>query len=277
MYNSINKIIVQISYHGFFHSSIVYQILNGFIPPQEPGLADIHVSRYWLYHLFLAAIVQYTEVSPLISSTILRVTSLISSYLASVLILKHIGFRGKSWLLAFPILNCISLLEIFYQLEIFDIYFSQIRSGFDKYWNFTSAGYVFAIFNMSIYLLIDKSLSYKAQICALGLLILGSIMFGVYIYPAILIVAFVFSYLFYKKAYKPANEKISSVLILLFIITLVIPISLFWPYLSSFVSSYSYSDTQITFQELIFNHIKAIYIGCRYKRLSDNTGFFNSH
>ncbi len=48
------------SVHGFYHSSIVYQMLNGKIPPQDPLAGDATLSYPWAAHAVVAGLVWTT-------------------------------------------------------------------------------------------------------------------------------------------------------------------------------------------------------------------------
>lgn len=47
---------IQISYHGFFHSAYVTQILQGHIPPENVTLPGYPADDYWPYHAILAVL-----------------------------------------------------------------------------------------------------------------------------------------------------------------------------------------------------------------------------
>ncbi len=51
------------SFHGFYHASIVYQILNGTLPPQDPLMGGAWLSYPWAPHVILAGIVAGTGLS----------------------------------------------------------------------------------------------------------------------------------------------------------------------------------------------------------------------
>ena len=61
LWNPLNRIY---SFHGFMHISIVYQILNGFIPPDSPLLAGNPLLYPWGHHLVTAGMVQVLRISP---------------------------------------------------------------------------------------------------------------------------------------------------------------------------------------------------------------------
>jgi hypothetical protein len=64
------------SFHSFMHAGIVYQILNGNIPPPDPLLAG-HVTAYpWAAHLVAAGISRLGNVTPFLAIAIINVGSL---------------------------------------------------------------------------------------------------------------------------------------------------------------------------------------------------------
>mgnify|MGYP005694354097 CR=1 FL=1 len=75
---------VFLSSHIFLHSSIVYQIANGVIPPLNPLLAGEPIHYAWLHHALIAAICQVLALDPLLAFSLLNVVCLlISMYLLS--------------------------------------------------------------------------------------------------------------------------------------------------------------------------------------------------
>jgi hypothetical protein len=65
------------SFHSFMHGGIVYQILNGNIPPPDPLVAG-HAAHYpWGFHLLAAGLSRLLGVSPFISMALLNIISLL--------------------------------------------------------------------------------------------------------------------------------------------------------------------------------------------------------
>lgn len=60
----INSTEAQLSYHGLFHSSIIYQIIKGNIPPHNPALYKYPINTYWAYHLWLGILMNVLNISP---------------------------------------------------------------------------------------------------------------------------------------------------------------------------------------------------------------------
>lgn len=60
------------SYHGLLHSSIVYEILRGGIPPENPYFAGEPLHYYWGFHLIAALLVEALDIDPLAAFALLR-------------------------------------------------------------------------------------------------------------------------------------------------------------------------------------------------------------
>ena len=73
------------SFHSFMHGGIVYQILNGNLPPPDPLVAGQPVHYPWGFHLLAAGLSGLLRVSPFISMALLNIVSL---FLVMVLIYK---------------------------------------------------------------------------------------------------------------------------------------------------------------------------------------------
>lgn len=63
------------SYHGFMHAGIVYQVLNGIIPPLNPLLGGEPLLYPWGYHLLAAGISRVLNFSPAYSFAVINVAS----------------------------------------------------------------------------------------------------------------------------------------------------------------------------------------------------------
>jgi hypothetical protein len=64
------------SWHGVMHSAIIYQILNGNIPPNDPFIIDYPTNFYWLWHYLLAIICLVFKINPLVSGLFINSLSL---------------------------------------------------------------------------------------------------------------------------------------------------------------------------------------------------------
>jgi len=64
------------SMHGFLHTAITNQILNGLIPPPNPFLAGEPLLYHWGYHCLAAAIARILNISPPYAFAVINTTSL---------------------------------------------------------------------------------------------------------------------------------------------------------------------------------------------------------
>lgn len=67
---------VTISHHGFHHFSLVTNILNGFFPPENPGIGGEPIGYHWGYHAFVASLSSSSNINPLRIFSILNIISL---------------------------------------------------------------------------------------------------------------------------------------------------------------------------------------------------------
>lgn len=65
------------SFHSFMHGGIVYQILNGKIPPPDPLVAGQATHYPWGFHMLAAGLSRLLRVSPFISMALLNIISLL--------------------------------------------------------------------------------------------------------------------------------------------------------------------------------------------------------
>jgi hypothetical protein len=81
------------SFHGFMHSGIVYQLLNGTIPPSNPAFSGPVLHYPWGWHCVAALITKLFNVTPFYSFAISNIVSLCLSmvlvYHISRLVIKN--------------------------------------------------------------------------------------------------------------------------------------------------------------------------------------------
>ena len=56
---------VLMSQHGLYHSSYIYQIMNGIVPPTNPQAAGAPANVYWPWHCMIAILSKHSALSPL--------------------------------------------------------------------------------------------------------------------------------------------------------------------------------------------------------------------
>jgi hypothetical protein len=97
---------VAISAHGFHHSIIITQILNGIFPPENPGLGGTPLSYYWGYHALIAAFSFPIDFHPLRIISILNITSLFFIFCIANRIAKFFDFsEGYRYLLPLALIG----------------------------------------------------------------------------------------------------------------------------------------------------------------------------
>lgn len=65
------------SYHGFMHAGIVYQILNGEIPPSNAVMAGTKLTYPWGYEYIAAGITDIFDITPFYTFAIINIISLL--------------------------------------------------------------------------------------------------------------------------------------------------------------------------------------------------------
>ncbi len=67
---------IAISTHGFHHSSMITQIINGIFPPENPGLGGMKIAYQWGYHAFIAVNAFHIDLAPLRVMNVFNILSL---------------------------------------------------------------------------------------------------------------------------------------------------------------------------------------------------------
>ena len=90
---------IAISHHGFHHFSLVTSILNGFFPPDNPGLGGTLIGYHWGYHAFIAALSYPMNINPLRVFSILNIISLFFIFCIAYRSAKAFGLsEGFCWI-----------------------------------------------------------------------------------------------------------------------------------------------------------------------------------
>ncbi len=86
---------ILISNHGFFHSSIITQILNGIYPPENPDLGGTNISYHWAFHTLIAGLSSKTNFHPLKIMSILNLLSLFWIFCIAYSVAKLLEFSER--------------------------------------------------------------------------------------------------------------------------------------------------------------------------------------
>lgn len=84
-----------ISFHGFFHTSIVQRILAGGIPPSDPLFAEQLLLYPWAHHLWVALALRWTGLPPATGFAILNALALAATLIAVFAIARD-AFRDRT-------------------------------------------------------------------------------------------------------------------------------------------------------------------------------------
>ncbi len=97
---------IPISNHGFFHSSIITQILNGIFPPENPGLGGAKINYYWPFHTLIAGLSSHTNFHPLKIISMLNLLSLFMIFCIAYSVVKFFGFsEGYRYLMPLAMIS----------------------------------------------------------------------------------------------------------------------------------------------------------------------------
>lgn len=160
------------SHHGLYHSSYIYQLYNGIIPPTNPLVAEAPANIYWPWHLLVAVIMHAIKKSPLEVVSLLNCLALAAS---AVILFKYsreklsLSFSASLIvaLLPFVILKSFYALYFLFQnliftnLPKFESFYTMITgikpdknsiSFIEKFYSQSSFPTVMALFYIAIYL-----------------------------------------------------------------------------------------------------------------------------
>jgi hypothetical protein len=97
---------VAISSHGFHHSTIVTQVLNGIFPPENPGLGGTALSYHWGHHTLVAVLSSPTNIHPLRIISLLNVMALFIIFCTAYSTAKILDFpEGYSYLVPLALIG----------------------------------------------------------------------------------------------------------------------------------------------------------------------------
>lgn len=94
------------SSHGFLHSSLVAQVLNGIFPPENPGLGGTSIGYYWGFHTFIAALTTQTHFHQFHIMFVLNVVSFFMVFCISYSFTKLFGLsEGFRYIMPFAVIG----------------------------------------------------------------------------------------------------------------------------------------------------------------------------
>lgn len=70
---------MKVSYHGFFHSAYIFQIIAGRVPPENVTLPGFPATIYWIYHALIAVWVNLLNLPPPLISAWMNIVVLVST------------------------------------------------------------------------------------------------------------------------------------------------------------------------------------------------------
>ena len=182
---------VQISVHGFFHSGYVYQILNGFIPPENVTLPGYPVNNYWPYHAILAVLSQIIQTPPPLTASLLNILILFTSISLGYSLIRSItALQSLSGGIALAIFGLFgtNLFGIFHTWFDTDRNFIRpaviagdyrVANMFEKYLNVTGfpAGVMLYLFILVVLIRVIKEQRLSSlQFCLISVACLGALL-----------------------------------------------------------------------------------------------------
>ena len=166
----LNQPGLQILYHGDLHVGYVHNILYRPTPVDNIFLAGHPANYYWLYHAFLAALVELTGAAPPLVASAISILAILSSLLWLAQIIEGLGIASKRSLtlgLATVVVYCavnatgvLSLAESYMEgsfqadslrVMLPDAADRRLHSTMGKVMNFTSMALAMACFTVALH------------------------------------------------------------------------------------------------------------------------------
>ncbi len=176
------------SVHGFFHASMVYQILNGCVPPSDPLFAGYPLHYPWAYAFLVAQVSRMFDISPFYVYSIVHVLALglliLLTYKISALLLfdkRACVFASLIAVFGSTVLtrNMLNALTDMIHLGHF-----QVNAAINKFLNINALPLGQVFFYWSVYLLI-RIFTGKARVRLYVMFLLASVGCG-FFYPGFL-------------------------------------------------------------------------------------------
>ncbi len=227
------------SFHGFWHAGIVYQILDGKIPPTNPLLGGQPLVFYWGYHYLAAWITKIFNITPFYSfsfiSAISLLVTLILAYKISSLLIRD--EKANIFSAAISVFG-MSIVNHYLLEEIFPGYASRIMIKgtpiFNKFSNINGDVLGFVFFLLFLYSVI-KIFETRKNIFYM-LVFFVSVLGGGFFYPGILlgvVTSIIPIFLVLAIVSKKNNFIVNFRKTVFVAVLLSIAILILWPYLSS--------------------------------------------
>ena len=229
---------LQIYHHGDFHGAYINQLLYGSTPTENIFLAGSPSNYYWLFHAYMAPIVQITSLSPLLVLTVFNIVAILSSllWIARILIFLELCrpqtlFFGFAILFVYCSVNLIGVLSLlgqsFSSVEIAELGTTdslrlmllqkadlRLHSTWGKVLSVTSMPQGFACFVATLYACL-RIISRKVDLFSLCLISASGIVAAavqpiVTLYIVVLVVVlllFEVSGVFLRPGYAPSNRE----------------------------------------------------------------------
>jgi hypothetical protein len=106
---------ISISAHGFHHSAIATQIMNGIFPPENPGMGGARLNYHWGFHAFIASISLPAGFPPLRVISVLNVVSLFFILCIAYKSADYLGFaEGYRYLLPLAMVGLMRSDSVFF-------------------------------------------------------------------------------------------------------------------------------------------------------------------
>jgi len=189
----LSSVRMQLSYHGFFHSGYIFQILAGHVPPENVTLPGTPANFYWLYHAFIATLVSSLKMPPprlaaLINFILLFITIRLMREIIRILfspekkpfLFELFTFFGLFGMNLFGFMH-VFLNRILFQKTSYNLIESYVLMGdvrlknlFEKFLNFS--GFPFGIFfYIFILFIVIHMMKNEVRMTELLLLIIASL------------------------------------------------------------------------------------------------------
>lgn len=225
------------SSHGLMHSNIVYEILHGNIPPQNPLLGGEPLLWPWGYHYLAAMVSRLFNITPTWSFAAINVVSyILAAYLIfkiSELLMKNPRANNLSVLMAIFCSTCIAITDHYWLREHFNLYIDiRIAPLAYKFIHSSGVPIGFMLYMLFVYALLRIFTDNKKWKLALPLLLVSVVGVGFFYFQMFAGVLGSFALFFAVKVFQYIRDKNSENLrkIVLASVTVCLGILVILPY-----------------------------------------------